>query len=430
MDYERLSRESLDTIMDEIRKANGNEAFIPEKSVVPASIQRDASLEEVHSLLESAGIGTSLGLRKAEMKVQKGLRRLLARFIEKIYLRVSELTNRDVRTMSSSLITALDRICGKLEQLFYNDQLLEKQLTELSGVQKKERRAAERQRRNITELEALAAEQQQKIAVLSESLAELTQQYAQQSEKLEALERSIASSSPKTILGDIFYHDFEEHFRGSQTDVYHRLEGYLPLLQEKLGTLRDKVLLDLGCGRGELLDVLRTNGANDITGVDMNQIQLQVCREKGHKVIDADCISYLSSLPSSSVDGIFAIQLIEHLGVDNLDGFFAQCGRVLKKGGLLLLETPNCENLLTATRFFDLDPSHDKPVHPELARFLAQRNGFAYVEIHGLHPVEYASFIQTPALEGENAEICRQNAEILNQLFYGPQDYALVGIRS
>lgn len=509
MDYEKLSSESLDRIMSEIRKINGNteeNRCIGKHAVSNSEIKRDAELEGMETLLSEAAAGTQIGLRKAEMSRQKGLRRMIAKLIEKIYLRIAELTNRDVRVFSISVLSFLQCVCGKLESLFYNDQLLEDKLsihdtairelqdlkekltqhdTVIGKLQSLEEKLSQ-QDTAIHDLQALnmvLAEDDARICTLQKNLNAQEQEIIELRKQCEEYKRETVCTVSDTekclkeyfnrtnedfsefvrrtkleideqlallhwynlpeerkqeklpvmksqALDTVFYHDFEEHFRGSQNDIRHRLEVYIPLVLKRGKTFTDKVILDLGCGRGEMMDVLRENGADNVLGIDSNSIQLQICRGKGHTVLEQDCLAYLCGLDSGTVDYIFAIQLIEHLPFETMLAFFSECGRVLKKGGMLICETPNCENMITATKYFYVDPSHQHPIHPELARFIAERSGFSGVEIHGLNPDEYAVSLKVPEFVDGIEKICSDNVEVLNQLFFGPRDYALIGIRT
>ncbi|MCQ2438373.1 MAG: class I SAM-dependent methyltransferase [Oscillospiraceae bacterium] len=478
MDYEKLSSESLDTIFREIRIRNGKSDLpsSPETEDQIRSVVTFPNLEEIDADMAPAAVGTSIGLNRAEMRAKKGISRFFARLVEKLYLRIAELTNRDVRTYNSAMLTAVTVVRNRVGTLFENDavlmendKLLEDRFGTILANQDDLRREQMQNRSDLGDtardvfrlnlrqekLEAASSENRESIEALHAQIRALEEKLSQSekagAEAAAAMEKKLESMhaqhqedlsvlrwtntsvqaapaperpSVTSGLGAVFYHDFEEHFRGSQTDIRHRLEGYMPRVLEHFGTLSGKAILDIGCGRGEMLDVLVSNGADSVVGVDMNPVQLQICRDKGHNVAEDDCLHYLAELKDNSLDAIIGIQIIEHLSFEELVQLFAECGRVLKKNGMLLLETPNCANLITATRYFYLDPSHVRPVHPELARFLAQRSGFSYVDVFGMNPAEYYDG------KSRNDVAAAEQSELLDGLIFAPQDYALIGIRA
>jgi O-antigen chain-terminating methyltransferase len=181
-------------------------------------------------------------------------------------------------------------------------------------------------------------------------------------------------------MNDNFYRVFEDRFRGSCEDVKKKLEIYLPFLESFPAGEKPLSALDLGCGRGEWIEMLGERGV-DALGVDMNDAMLDVCREKGLSVEKEDAIAVLQSQADESRNIISAIHLVEHLEFDQLRLLVAEAHRVLQPGGLLIMETPNPENIQVATTHFYLDPTHRRPIPPPLLSFLPEYCGFGRVKI-------------------------------------------------
>jgi SAM-dependent methyltransferase len=184
---------------------------------------------------------------------------------------------------------------------------------------------------------------------------------------------------PGGRAGDDFYFSFEKRFRGSSEAIRSRLAVYLP----RLNALREALLpgdfLDLGCGRGEWLELLREQGI-PARGVDSNASMVAEARARGVKAETADLLPHLRSLPDSFLSGISAFHVAEHLPVPTLKEMLASARRVLVPGGLIILETPNPENPIVGGCDFWIDPTHRRPLPPALLTHLVASFGFGQVE--------------------------------------------------
>jgi O-antigen chain-terminating methyltransferase len=174
-------------------------------------------------------------------------------------------------------------------------------------------------------------------------------------------------------VADSPYDAFEEIFRGPETRVRELLEPYVDLLRDHAP------VLDIGCGRGELLELLRDVRA-EARGIDVDQGMVERCRRKGLEVELADAVSYLERQKPRSLGAIFASHVIEHLSYDDLQRLFELSRQTLGRKGVLVVETINVHSL-SAFKTFWTDPSHRAPIFPEVAHALALIHGFSRAEI-------------------------------------------------
>ncbi len=144
-------------------------------------------------------------------------------------------------------------------------------------------------------------------------------------------------------------------------------------------------VLDLGCGRGEFLELMREAGV-EARGVDLSEECVALCRSKQLRAEQADLFVYLDGLADSALDGIFSAQVIEHLPPERVLEFVRLAASKLVRGGLLAIETPNPECLAVFTTHFYLDPTHSRPVPALLLHFYMEECGLGQIEIHRLSP--------------------------------------------
>lgn len=216
------------------------------------------------------------------------------------------------------------------------------------------------------------------------------------------------------------YAGFEERYRGSEEDIKERQRIYVPYFEGR------ENVIDIGCGRGEFLELLRESGIT-ARGVDLDLDMVLLCREKGLDVAMEDAFAYLEALPNGSVGGIFAAQVIEHLHPRRVIELVKLCCRKLEPGGHLILETPNPKCLMVFAESFYKDPSHVQPVHPDTMKFLFEAVGLHEVELRFSAPVDPS--VRIPFLEAPGADLgpFNRGIERLNSLLFGFQDYAVIG---
>lgn len=181
-------------------------------------------------------------------------------------------------------------------------------------------------------------------------------------------------------MSEGFYRAFEDEHRGTRALIKSRQSVYLPFIQPLIELYPESAALDLGCGRGEWLELLTETGF-DAKGVDLDDGMLSVCRERGLQVQTKDAVTALKECADNSQAVVSGFHLAEHIPFDVLQTLVTESLRILKPGGLLILETPNPENIVVGTANFYLDPTHKQPIPPLLLSFLAEHLGFAQVKV-------------------------------------------------
>ena len=225
--------------------------------------------------------------------------------------------------------------------------------------------------------------------------------------------RIIAGESEHRL--DAFYAAFDEEFRGSREEIKQRLKVYLPIIADQGIGGPAMPILDVGCGRGEWLELLMEEHL-ECSGVDLNRVLAQQCRTRGLTVAEEDLLRYLRSQPDRSVGAVTGFHIIEHLPLEMLIDFLNETVRILKPGGGVIFETPNPQNVLVGSCNFYFDPTHRNPVPSQVLAFLLESRGFVGVEILKLNPSA-----DTPV--ADESDLARR----FNHYFYGPMDYAAIG---
>jgi ubiquinone/menaquinone biosynthesis C-methylase UbiE len=216
---------------------------------------------------------------------------------------------------------------------------------------------------------------------------------------------------------DAFYFSFENRFRGPREEIKRRMRFYLPLVKNCPAGKRGRPIVDLGCGRGEWLELLKQQKLT-ATGVDLNEAMIDQCKERRLDVVQADAVEFLRQLPDDSQGAITGFHIIEHLPLDTLVNLITETFRVLHPGGLAIFESPNCKNLTVGACSFYIDPTHRNPVFPDTAQFMLEIKGFERVTLEYLHPSE------TP----DTSDIGEQPV-YLRDLLWGPRDFGVMGYK-
>jgi SAM-dependent methyltransferase len=225
------------------------------------------------------------------------------------------------------------------------------------------------------------------------------------------------------------YVGFEDQFRGSRDAIRARFESYLPLFEGRAD------VLDVGCGRGEFLDLLKAQGVR-ARGIDMNHEMTEVCRARGLDVTEADAVGYLLSIDDASLGGIFSAQVVEHLQPAYLLRFLELAFLKLRPGGRLVVETLNPACWVAFFESYIRDITHVWPLHPETLKYLVVASGFSKVTIEFRSPVPQQDRLQAIAIPAgadpavaDLGEAFNANVEKLNARMFTYLDYAIVAGR-
>jgi SAM-dependent methyltransferase len=289
------------------------------------------------------------------------------------------------------------------------------------------------ERRSTDAVAALASSHEE----LRASLGVLQQAAHSLKREVATLAESGVTTSPATVgatgmpagrldpIDSHTYVGFEDRFRGSTDDIRQRVSEYLPFFQDA----RD--VLDIGCGRGEFLALLREQGIQ-ARGIDVNGSMVDVCRQQGLDATETDALSYLRAQPDGSLGGLFAAQVVEHLEPRYLTGFLDTAFDKLRPGAPIVLETINPACWFAFFESYIRDITHVRPIHPDTLTYLLIASGFQRVDIRYRAPYPEHEKLQPIAPQaslGDSVDTLNANVERLNRLLFTWLDYAAIGRR-
>jgi O-antigen chain-terminating methyltransferase len=322
---------------------------------------------------------------------------------------------RSQRQMENHLVAQQNRLAGHIT--FTNNQLQNQIRSQVTKLEKNTSEVTDSLRDDSFKLrEALM-----KVALQQKQLATLQHQQvsaifkAQQRLAQKADAARDATPPLDSLDSDSIEASLTEHLRGDETAVKKDLEFHLSLLKES--DIRSEIL-DLGCGPGIWLQLLKESGF-EARGVDANRRFVEIGRQRGLKITRNDVVSHLRSVETETVRAVTGFHLVEHFEFRDLLVLLAEVKRVLKPGGILILETPNPKNLVVGACNFYADPTHRKPLFPETLQFLLDSVGFVRTQVEYLHPATDSPFKDT-----------QPGSRELNLWLFGPRDYAAMGWKS
>lgn len=245
---------------------------------------------------------------------------------------------------------------------------------------------------------------------------------------------ALAPFAPPAPIAPSAYVGFEDRFRGSEETIRARLKEYVPYFEGQSN------VLDIGCGRGEFLELLRDAGVSG-KGLDLNPEMVEVCRSRGLDAAAGDACGYLQTLADDSLGGIIAVQVIEHLEPGYLASLLSLAFEKVRPGGRVVLETINPTCWVAFFESFVRDLSHVKPIHPETIQYLLQANGFSTVEIVYRSPIAADGRLRKvsprPEHYGDTApdqltelvSAFNSNVDRLNDRMFSYQDFAAIATK-
>jgi SAM-dependent methyltransferase len=310
-----------------------------------------------------------------------------------------------------------------------------------------------RERRNDTAVRALAAQHDELRSALN-VVQQATHSLKREIDRLSAVNPTTQTPNPTSQIpnsksqesnpesripspGSQFadedshkYVGFEDQFRGSPDEIRRRVEEYLPIFEHA------SEVLDVGCGRGEFLELLRDRGVG-ARGIDINPAMVEVCRGKGLHAETGDALAYVRGLPDSSLGGLFAAQVVEHLEPRHLMRLLDAAFDKLRPGAPIVLETINPACWFAFFESYIRDLTHVRPVHPDTLKYLLIATGFQHVEISYRAPYPEADKLQalahhgggTPTSLDDMIETLNANVEKINRLLFTYLDYAAIGVK-
>jgi 2-polyprenyl-3-methyl-5-hydroxy-6-metoxy-1,4-benzoquinol methylase len=275
---------------------------------------------------------------------------------------------------------------------------------------------------------------QAQVAVLQRATQMLTR--GQGATSVSPNPSNLSNPSNPSNLRDYQYVAFEDRFRGSDEQIREKLRTYVPLFAG------GKDVLDIGCGRGEFLALLKAAGVS-ARGVDANREMVAAARARGLDVVQSDALEHLESVADESLGGVMAAQVVEHLEPAYLMRLLATAYHKLRPGAPLVVETINPACWLAFFSSYIRDFTHAQPIHPETLQYLLQANGFGRVTLQysepvpeqmKMQPVDVAAFAAAgdtrASAMAQMARTLNANAAILNNLLFTYLDYAAIGYRS
>jgi SAM-dependent methyltransferase len=278
-------------------------------------------------------------------------------------------------------------------------------------------------------------ELREQLALVQQRLAtverELTRGIERHDEPAARASRTTAQPpSVFTDLGSAVYLGFEDRFRGTTGDIRERIKSYVPLFAGASN------VLDIGCGRGELLDLLRQAGVT-ARGIDTNQAMVDECRSRGLDVERVDALTFLDAQGDATLGGLIAIQVVEHFEPAYLVRVLQVAYQKLRRGAPLVLETINPACWMAFFETYIRDLTHARPLHPDTLRYLVQAAGFTSVNIEYRAPVtegDRLDRVSTPpgVVDTEMAAIAaavNDHADKLNARLFSAMDYAVIARR-
>lgn len=404
-------------------------------------------LNTLYRIIEQAPAGAGFKARLAT-----GARRLLGRVLS----RQQEFNAVVVDHINRNMAVGLEAHLASVHTLEWVESNIDGYKDARDEIQRHLEALLARERRNDTALHALAAQHEElraAFSVVQQAAHNLKREIERlssgnpksqipkpRSQAFDTEPRTlpdpgfpIPDPSPSSQFDDLDSHKyvgFEDRFRGSPDEIRRRMHEYLPIFRNTTE------VLDVGCGRGEFLELLRDEGVA-ARGIDLNAAMVEVCRGKGLAAETSDALAYVRQLPDSSLGGLFAAQVVEHLEPRYLMRLLDAAFDKLRPGAPIVLETINPACWFAFFESYIRDLTHVRPVHPDTLKYLLIATGFQRVEITYRAPYPESDKLQRLAQGGDAPtslddmiETLNANVEKINRLLFTYLDYAAIGVRA
>lgn len=312
--------------------------------------------------------------------------------------------------------TLIDQLAGQVAML--KDQLNDLTSAQSRGFQRFDSDVARMDNELIGFVKSSESAREATRQLLERQIVQLRTVQFGHERRMSELTKPAAQATAVSVsshANDSLYLHLEDRFRGSREDVKSRLGVYLPYLKD--AAIAGGPVLDLGCGRGEWLELLRENGVR-AEGVDLNTTFASYCQELGFDVTLDDALANLKQRPDDSFACVSGFHIVEHLPWESLVELIDASIRVVRPGGMVIFETPNPENIQVGSKNFYFDPTHRHPLPPMLLEFLLDARGLCGIEVLQIHP-----YPASMRLVEDGLAVTQR----VNEFFYGPQDYAVIG---
>jgi 2-polyprenyl-3-methyl-5-hydroxy-6-metoxy-1,4-benzoquinol methylase len=365
-----------------------------------------AAMRHAHSQLHPPDISSPQGLRgHVGAFFKRIVRRLTSWYVEPRWVLQQQIDAQAI-AFASALSAVVARSDAELAELRRQNARLR-----LQAVISNER--GTRALHDIGDLSQVVAEQANVLegVAMQDDLRPLNREVTALLDRLGAIGSSGA---------DINYTDFEDVFRGASSEVEKAQERYLTLFPPASDPGK---VVDIGCGRGEMLTLLAREGY-DVVGVDLDPAMVEVCKKKGLEAFVDDGIHFLSKTRDDALKGIFCAQVVEHLLTPELEQLVRLAHRTLRVSGVLVVETINPRSSFALGNHFYADTSHVRPVHPETLRFICEQIGFRRVQLEERSPHPMLQLAKDLPDDAAGEAI----GELLRNVF-GYQDYVIVATK-
>ena len=421
-------------------------------AIPPPDRQQIERLNSLYRIVDEAPSGGGLKARLAS-----GVRRLLGRVLS----RQQEFNAVVVDHLNRNMAVGVEAHHASLQTIDWIGGAVDRCEGAKDEIQRHLEALLARERRNDTAVAALAAQHEElraAVSVVQQAAHGLRRAIEQigstPNSQLPTPNSQANPESPSTSLGasripgpgpnsqfdeldSHKYVGFEDQFRGSTAEIRRRVEEYLPIFAgiavQGSGTTGD--VLDVGCGRGEFLELLREHGIR-ARGIDVNSAMVEVCRGKGLEAETGDALTYLRGLPDASLGGLFAAQVVEHLEPRYLAQLLDAAFDKLRPGAPIVLETINPACWFAFFESYIRDLTHVRPVHPDTLKYLLVATGFQHVEVRYRAPYPEGEKLQKLAAAGgqqaavtDLVDTLNANVEKINRLLFTYLDYAAIGRR-